>query len=46
MSSWHSYSSIYALGHKALAELFMEPVLIEEKVDGSQFSFGACVQKS
>lgn len=34
-----SYSSIYNLGHRALAELFDGPVVIEEKVDGSQFSF-------
>jgi hypothetical protein len=33
-----SYSSIYALGHKALSDLFFEDVLVEEKVDGSQFS--------
>ena len=41
----HSYSSPYNVGHKALAEyedrpgLFDVPVTIEEKVDGSQFSF-------
>jgi hypothetical protein len=35
-----SYSSIYNLGHKAIADLFKAPVIIEEKVDGSQFSFG------
>lgn len=40
MTSWHSYSSIYNLGHKALTELFDGPVTVEEKVDGSQFSFG------
>ena len=40
MSSWHSYPSIYALGHRALADLFNNPVVVEEKVDGSQFSFG------
>jgi ATP-dependent RNA circularization protein (DNA/RNA ligase family) len=34
-----SYSSIYNLGHRALGELFDGPVVIEEKVDGSQFSF-------
>lgn len=38
--SWHSYPSTFALGHKALAELLLDPVLVEEKVDGSQFSFG------
>lgn len=38
--SWHSYPSIYALGHKAISELLTVPVIIEEKIDGSQFSFG------
>jgi len=36
----HSYSSIYNLGHKSVETLFNSEVLIEEKVDGSQFSFG------
>lgn len=36
----HSYPSIYNLGHAALVDLFNGPVTIEEKVDGSQFSFG------
>lgn len=38
--SWHSYPSIYALGHRAIADLLTVPVNVEEKVDGSQFSFG------
>ena len=40
MQHIHSYPSIYAIGHKAIADIFSSPVLIEEKVDGSQFSFG------
>jgi hypothetical protein len=40
MSSFHSYSSIYNLGHKAIADLLKGPVYVEEKIDGSQFSFG------
>lgn len=40
MDSWHSYPSIYNLGHKAVDNLLSVPVLVEEKVDGSQFSFG------
>ena len=36
----HNYASIFNLGHKAVKELFNTDVLIEEKVDGSQFSFG------
>jgi hypothetical protein len=39
MESWHSYPSIYALGHRAIEELLLDPVLVEEKIDGSQFSF-------
>jgi hypothetical protein len=36
----NSYPSIYNLGHRAIATLLDAPVLVEEKVDGSQFSFG------
>lgn len=36
----HSYGKIYNLGHKAIAALLKGDVLVEEKVDGSQFSFG------
>lgn len=36
----HSYPSIYAIGHKAIQGIFESDVLIEEKIDGSQFSFG------
>jgi hypothetical protein len=35
-----SYPSIFTLGHRAVKDLFNTEVLIEEKVDGSQFSFG------
>jgi RNA ligase len=41
ITSWHSYPSIFALGHKATQVLVAhDDLLIEEKVDGSQFSFG------
>ena len=40
MNSWHSYPSIYNIGHRYVVDLLNEPVLIEEKIDGSQFSFG------
>lgn len=40
MNSWHSYPSIFNLGHRAIKDLFSVPVIVEEKVDGSQFSFG------
>lgn len=39
-TSWHNYPSIFALGHRAIAELLADDVLVEEKIDGSQFSFG------
>lgn len=40
VTSWHSYPSIFNLGHRALNPLLEVPLNIEEKVDGSQFSFG------
>lgn len=39
-TSWHSYPKIYALGHRLVKPIFDDRVIIEEKVDGSQFSFG------
>jgi hypothetical protein len=39
--SWHSYPSIFNLGHKAVRDILSgEFIQIEEKIDGSQFSFG------
>lgn len=35
-----SYPKIYALGHKAIRPIFDGPVVVQEKIDGSQFSFG------
>lgn len=35
-----SYPKIYNLGHAELEDLFKEHVIVQEKVDGSQFSFG------
>lgn len=40
MTSWHSYPKLFAIGHRALAELLLDDVIVEEKLDGSQFSFG------
>lgn len=34
-----SYPKVYNLGHPALAALLEGPVVVQEKVDGSQFSF-------
>jgi hypothetical protein len=36
----NSYPKVYALGHRAVTGLNGSQVIIEEKVDGSQFSFG------
>lgn len=36
----NSYPTVYALGHKAIIDIFTGPVVVEEKIDGSQFSFG------
>lgn len=35
----NSYPSIYNLGHSAIADLLKAPVIVEEKIDGSQISF-------
>lgn len=36
----HSYPSIYNFGHRCVLGLLVGPVYVQEKVDGSQFSFG------
>lgn len=33
-TSWHSYCKIWALGHRNVVDLFVDPVIIQEKVDG------------
>jgi hypothetical protein len=40
MNSWNSYPKVWNIGHPNIAEIFEDEVLIEEKIDGSQFSFG------
>jgi hypothetical protein len=40
ITSWHRYPSTFNLGHPNLSELFADPIVVEEKIDGSQFSFG------
>lgn len=39
----HTYPKIYALGHAAISELLYDDVVVQEKVDGSQFSF--CIEE-
>jgi hypothetical protein len=34
-----SYAHVFTLGRKEIRDLFADPVVIEEKIDGSQFSF-------
>jgi hypothetical protein len=40
MEKVNGYPSVMQLGHKMIADIFSGDVLVEEKVDGSQFSFG------
>lgn len=40
MSSWSSYPKVFALGHGAIKELLFDDVIVEEKLDGSQISWG------
>lgn len=35
-----SYSKVHAFGHREVKNILDGPVVIEEKIDGSQFSFG------
>lgn len=39
-SSWQSYPKIWHIGHNAIKDIFEGDFLVEEKVDGSQISFG------
>lgn len=39
--SWRDYPHLYRLEHKECADLLSRELVAEEKVDGSQFSFGA-----
>lgn len=36
----HSYPKVYNLGHAAVKEIFQDPIIVQEKIDGSQLSFG------
>lgn len=40
MSAIPSYPKVWQVGHQAVLGIFDAPVLLQEKVDGSQFSFG------
>jgi hypothetical protein len=39
-TSYHTYPKVYSLGHAGVKELLFDEVIVEEKLDGSQFSFG------
>lgn len=41
MNHISSYPSIYAIGHRSIQGIFSSPVVIEEKIDGSQFSMSS-----
>lgn len=36
----HSYPSIFNFGHRMILDILNYPVYVQEKIDGSQFSFG------
>ena len=36
----HSYATVFQLGYKMISDIFSSPVVLEEKIDGSSFSFG------
>lgn len=40
MDRLHSYPKVWNLGHPAIEDLFDGAVVVQEKVDGSQFTFG------
>jgi hypothetical protein len=37
---WCNYPKVYPIGHGIIADLLANPVVVTEKIDGSQFSFG------
>lgn len=39
-TSWHTYPKSLALGHRMVRDILDDEVIVEEKIDGSQFSFG------
>jgi len=40
MKHLSSYAKVFAIGHPQITDIFKEDVIAEEKIDGSQFSFG------
>lgn len=40
MSECPGYGKVWSVGHRAAVNIFSAPVYVQEKVDGSQFSFG------
>src|ERR1043165_2665980 len=45
-NSLRSYPKIYNIGHRIVLNIFDDEVQIEEKIDGSQFSFGMYEDKT
>lgn len=40
MQHFSSYPKVWTLGHVAITDLLKDPVVVQEKIDGSQISFG------
>lgn len=40
MKAINSYPNVFQIGHKSILDIFISDVIVEEKIDGSQFSFG------
>jgi hypothetical protein len=40
VNSFSAYPKVWNLGHPSVADILLDDVIVEEKVDGSQFSFG------
>lgn len=40
MNHLSGYSKVYALGHREILGILDDPVIVQEKIDGSQISFG------
>jgi len=40
MDTWHSYGKVFPIGHRDVLDVFKDPVVVQEKVDGSYIGFG------
>jgi len=44
--TWGSYPKVYNLGHRAIKDILEDYVIVQEKVDGSQISFGRYIDEN